>query len=466
MDQPISLGGAAQATVAYPSAIRAAAQDPRQLEELYQSARAAREASQFAAAMLDAYREQPDNLLFAAWHYRLLQERPSALRGYLSAHWRLAAGLSAALGLTYWVLSNPHWLLAPSGRGGGVPVLAVVWAPLAALALMAYLVRTTGQGLSRAVVVGAVLVAFTAYGIVLTLRLGTAGAQAAALPEQLQQTYLLLMLLHLPLLSAAAVAITLLGWRSSAESRFAFLTKGFETVGTAGVASIVGGIFVGLTYGIFAALSVELPDVVLRLLIAGGAGLIPVLAVASVYDPSLAPTEQDFRRGFGRLQVTLLRALLPLTLLVLAIYLVVIPFNFQQPFVNRDTLIVYNVLLFAIVGLLVGVMPVSADDVPAQMQRWLRVGIVVLAGLVVLIGLYALAAVLYRTSQGQLTMNRLTVIGWNVLNIALLVVVLARQARADAGSWVRSLHAALGVGTVLYVVWGAALMLALPWLFG
>jgi hypothetical protein len=468
MEQSIAHGGASATPVEYLGAIRAAANDPRRLEELYQSARAMHASGQFGADLLVAYREEPQNVLFAAWYYRLQQERPGALRAYLSAHWRVAVPLSAALGLAYWLLSDPSLLLP-----GHVPVLSVLWAPLAALALMAFLVRTTGQGLGRALALGLGLAAVTAYGILLIerpdlwlMQAGGTGISATGLQANPpEQTYLLLLVLHLPLLAAGAVALTLLGWRSTAESRFAFLTKGIEAVGTAGVASIVGGVFVGLTYGIFAALSVELPDPLLRLLIAGGAGLIPVLAVASVYDPALPPAEQEFRRGFGRLQATLLRALLPLTLLVLVIYLAVIPFNFQQPFVNRDVLIVYNGLLFAIVALLVGVTPVRGDDMPAGFERWLRLGIGALAALVALIGLYALAAVLYRTSQGTLTMNRLAVIGWNVVNIGLLALVLARLARPGPRGWLAGVHGALGIGFSVYLAWGAFLVVALPWLF-
>jgi hypothetical protein len=458
VDQPLSLGNVSPTVASYLPAIRAAASDPRQLETLYQSARAAHAAGQFTADMLAAYQDAPDNVLFAAWYYRLQQERPGALRVYLSANWRLAVALSVALALAYWLLSNPRWVLTPSAQPGAVPVFAVAWSPLAALAIMAFLVRTTGQGLQRAIVLGIALIAVTAYGILLM--------REQHVPQTaLQQSYLTLLLLHVPLLSTGAVALTLLGWRSTAESRVAFLTKGFEAVGTAGVAAIVGGIFVGLTYGIFDALTVEIPSVLLRLLIAGGAGLIPVLAVASVYDPSLAPTGQDFHRGFGRLQATLLRALLPLTLLVLVIYAAVIPFNVGAPFSNRGVLIVYTALLFAIVGLLVGVTPVRADDVPAEFGSWLRRGIIALAGVVTLIGLYALAAVLYRTSQGALTMNRLTVIGWDVVNIGLLLLVLARQTRSGTRGWVRALHMSLGVGFYVYLAWGLFLVLALPWLF-
>lgn len=41
-----------------------------------------------------------------------------------------------------------------------------------------------------------------------------------------------------------------------------------------------------------------------------------------------------------------------------------------------------------------------------------------------LVSLYASAIILYRTWQGGLTPNRLTVIGWNLINMALLVMLL------------------------------------------
>ncbi len=460
MDQPVSLSSPGIQQMHYLPAIRAAATDPRQLEELYQSSRAARAAGQFAMDMHRAYEETPENVLFAAWHYRLEHERQSAPHAYLSQHWRLAVTLSAALALAYWLLSDPRYVIA------GVPVLAVVWSPLAAVALMAFLVVTSRRGVLRAIALGLGLIALTAYGIALTHAAATSAPQTGGPgPQSPQQTYIMLMALHLPLLSAAAVALTLLGLRSTAEDRFAFLTKAYETIGTAGIASIVGGIFVGLTIGIFQALNITLADGIVRLLVLGGAGLIPVLAVATIYDPALPPTEQDFRRGLGTLLTTLLRALLPLSIVVLVAYVAVIPANFAQPFTNRDTLIVYNALLFAILGLLVGVTPVRADDVSGRLLRWLRAGILALAVLVVLISLYALAATLYRTSQGQLTMNRLTILGWNVINIAVLATVLVWQARSREGGWLRGMQMAFSVGMLLYVVWAAFVVLALPWLF-
>jgi hypothetical protein len=57
----------------------------------------------------------------------------------------------------------------------------------------------------------------------------------------------------------------------------------------------------------------------------------------------------------------------------------VIPFNFLEPYKNRDVLIVYNLMLFGIMRLLLGATPIRGDDLSPQLQKWLRMGIIAVA---------------------------------------------------------------------------------------
>jgi hypothetical protein len=162
----------------------------------------------------------------------------------------------------------------------------------------------------------------------------------------------------------------------------------------------------------------------------------------------------------------LMRVLLPLTLVLLIVYLGFIPFNFRAPLDNRNVLITYNGMLFAVIALLVGATPVRPGDVSARLGRWLRLAIVAIAALALIVSLYALGAILYRTALDRLTPNRLTFIGWNVINVGLLGLVLLLQARAKPGQWIQALKRAYRAGTVAYAVWAVAMILAIPWLFG
>ena len=233
-----------------------------------------------------------------------------------------------------------------------------------------------------------------------------------------------------------------------------------------GLLVIAGGLFTSITVGLFGALNIDLPDLVLRLFVAGGGGLIPVVATAVIYNPTVPPAGQAFDEGLSKLVALLMRILLPLTLLVLLVYLFFIPSNFRAPFEDRDVLIIYNGMLFAVVALLVGATPVDLVDISPRLGRWIRLGIIAVAALALIVSLYALAAIVYRTALDWLTPNRLTFTGWNVINIGLLLLVLIRQALARADRWVQGLHRAYSAGTVAYAVWTLVVILSVPWLFG
>ena len=83
---------------------------------------------------------------------------------------------------------------------------------------------------------------------------------------------------------------------------------------------VTGALFLGLTFGIFAVLGIQLPQDGLRRVAAWGIGAIPILALASVYDPTTAPVAQSWATGLARILRILSRLLLPLALGVLAVY--------------------------------------------------------------------------------------------------------------------------------------------------
>jgi hypothetical protein len=243
------------------------------------------------------------------------------------------------------------------------------------------------------------------------------------------------------------------------------MIKSIEVMITAGVYLIAGVAFGMITIAMFAALNVTLPDVLMRLAVAGGFGLIPIMAVATMYDPLMQPEAQDFRQGLSKFIFTMMRLLLPLTLFVLVIYLFVIPFNFMAPFNNRNLLIVYNVMQFAIIGLLIGATPLKLDDLSEKLQTWLRRGILAVAILALVVSLYALSAVVYRTAVDVITLNRLTIIGWNIINIAILAVLIYTQFAKQQPAWNERLQHVFSRSTTVYLIWSVFLTLALPLLF-
>jgi hypothetical protein len=429
----------------YLTLIDAAAANPEALERLYQAARRGGAAAAFRGAVAAAHQESPENLLYSAWYYRLHQPAVEGGTHRFAGMWTWAVPIGVVLGLAFWVFSD-----SGSSFRTNAPLLTYLAPPLVALAIVLFL--ATGGRRSLALPLAGVA-------------LGAMAVYIFLLPVSLSDSQGALILLHMPLLAWAAIGLAALGWRSSSRARFGFIIKSLEAIGTGGVFGIAGGIFAAVAIGLFEVLDISLPDIVIRLVVGLIAGLVTVFAIATVYDPSVAPDQQEFGRGFGRLLNVLMRVLLALSLIVLVIYVVAIPFNFAAPFQNRTTLIIYNVMLFGIIALLIGSTPVSTDGLSPQMQSLLRGTIIAVAALTALVSLYALAATVYRTSVGDLTMNRTTIIGWNVINIAILFALLVGQIRASRDNWAAAIQSVFAWGAIAYVIWAAVAGLVLPWLF-
>lgn len=435
----------------YQNEIQTASSSPKELEDLYQAALNVDEADMFRAALEACFKDAPNEILLSAWHYRLsAQEQVRYEEKKTSRNWKLAIPLSILTGLVFWGISDSNLLYLDQ-----IPYFFLFWAPIATLFTLIFLTFSSKDNYRHAVIMGAVLLVACIYVLLVT----------PSLSVENQQHYLLLMAIHLPLLCWIAIGLCLLWIGSDYKNRFAFLIKSIEVMITAGVYLIAGVAFGAITVGMFQAINITLPVILMRLIAAGGAGLIPVIAVASVYDPTRAPISQDFSQGLSKFITTMMRLLLPLTLGVLVIYIFVIPFNFLAPFENRDVLIVYNLMLFAIMGLLIGVTPLLTNDISPRLQIALRNGIFAVTILTILVSLYAISATIYRTSQGGITINRLTIIGWNIINICILILIIFKLLRSPRERWADTMQSVLSLGTNGYLFWTLFIILAIPLLF-
>jgi hypothetical protein len=432
----------------YTSDIQAAMNDPAQLENLYQQSVQSGQEAEFRLDLQENYEKSPDNLLLSAWHLRF--EHVPLTKSRRVTNWALAVIIGLITGLLMWAISDPTWLFLDQ-----VPYIVILWSPIAVIPALIFLSWVSKRNFLYTALVSVCLIIISAY----ILLISPAQSHSAS------RDYLVLMIIQLPLLCWIGLGIAVMKFNSSSTDRFAFLIKSIEVVIAAGVYLIFGIAFGLITIGMFAALNITPPDIIMRLIIAGGFGMIPILAVATMYDPHLLPGSQDFTLGLSRFVYTMLRLLLPLTLIVLLIYLFVIPFNFSAPYENRNLLIVYNVMQFAIIGLLVGVTPIKLDDLSHSLQSWLRRAIIAVTVLTLLISLYALSAVVYRTVMDGITLNRTTIIGWNLINIIILVALVVTQLRKSATVWHERLQNVFSKATTAYLVWSLLLVVLLPLIF-
>jgi hypothetical protein len=428
--------------------IQASINSPEHLESLYQIAKQSNEEPEFRSDLQEIYQKSPDNILLSAWHSRF--EHLPLPKPKRATNWGLALIIGIITGLILWAVSNPELIFR-----GRIPFFLLFWAPITTIPVIIFLTVISKRNYLYAgiSIIGLILASVYIFLI-------TPSDNISKSPD-----YLILMVIQLPLLCWIAMGIAVMKFKSTTSNRFAFLTKSIEVMITAGVYLIFGVAFGSITMGMFAAVNVTPPEIIIRLAVAGGFGLIPIMAIVTMYDPHVLPEVQDFSQGLSKFVFTMMRLLLPLTLVVLVIYLFVIPFNFAAPFKNRDLLIVYNVMQFAIVGLLIGATPIKLDDLSPKVQTWLRRGIIIVSILAVIISLYALSAVIYRTAIDSLTLNRTTIVGWNIINIAILGVMIYTQFAKGIAGWNERLQNVFSKATAAYLIWSIFLILALPLIF-
>lgn len=425
--------------------------EPGRLEELYQDALRRGEAHDFNSAIQAAYQQAPYDRLLAAWYYRLQAVPvPPLTQPSRAEVWRLALPFALLSGL---ILGYIFYIMGSFLNH--LPYFAFLWAPATAAVAILFLAAVAKKGYRRAIL----CIGLLAIAALYVLLIAPTQRTWHAFP------YLDQMAIHLPLLAWIAIGLTLLGLRSLIKDRFSFLIKSLEAIITAGLYLIAGIAFGVITIGLLQALSIKLPDRLVIFLAGGGIGLIAIIALASIYDPRLPPGEQDFSQGLSKFIAQMMRLLLPLTLVVLIVYALLIPFNFLEPFRNRDVLIVYNVMLFAIMGLLLGATPIRTDDLTPRLLSSLRLAILAVAGLAILVSLYAFSAILYRTFNDTLTMNRLIIIGWNMINTTILGFLFYRVWKEKSESWVENAQAVFGRSMLAYVIWDLFVIFAIPLLF-
>lgn len=453
----ITLGGT---TMSYHETIYALAENPEALEELYHDAVKVGNKKAFQQAIDDHYTNAPQNLLLAGWYHRLHYAAKQAQQFIIAWPWLLP--LAALNGLLFWWLTDVDRYMLPLVGGPNpaqdfLPVIFLWGAASTALFILVYFRLVTPKSWLVTAVSTATPLLAAAYVYFTYTETGI---------RPFQEQYLLLMVFHLPIMAWISVAAFFLTTHRDAHSRLRFLLKSLEVIVVGGIFAGVLFAFAGITIGLFDALNIEFSDGLLRLIFGGGLGMILVIAPAIMYNPTLPPQEQSFYQGVYQLISAIMQVLLPLTFLVLLVYIGFIPANFRAPFDNRDVLITYNVMLFAVVGLLVGATILRPVDISPQRDVWLRRLIIGVAILTLIVSLYALSAIIFRTINDRLTPNRLAFIGWNIVNISLLVVLLLLQWRAKAGQWLAGLYQAFSLGTAVYALWIVMLLLALPWFFG
>lgn len=437
--------------------IEEARDDPAALETLYRQALQRGQERAFKAAIAQLFEGSPEDVLLSAWACRLDLDDPSAgaaPRRRAGAgsrrHWGIAVVTSIGCGALFALFAGDKPPVPIPGEAS--PLFWIGWGPLTAVGVLVFIAAVAPEGKRPRWCAGAATVAIIA---------GLLSALAAWGRTDDTAT---LIALHLPFVAWSIVGASVtLRHADRARQFYAFIVESMEAIVAGGIYLFAGLVFGGLTVGIFAVLGLELSQDVLRVAAAFGIGVIPVLAVASVYDPASTPAEQSPATGLARILKIMTWLLLPLALGVLALYVFwFIPAYFWRPFNEREALIVYNATIIAILALLAAAVSGADDRRQRREGRVLRLATLSLGALTLLLNIYALAAMVSRTLEHGLTPNRHAVLGWNTVTLLMLAFLLARSWSVESDDWLRGFGASLARAMVLAVGWASWVVWGIP----
>ena len=373
------------------STIQRFAENPEALELTYQQVVRAGEQAAFAEAVETQYAESGANLLLAAWHYRLAYAAGEAKKRVIAWGWALPVGVLNRCLL--WLLRQQ---LPPGDKpadrpghhphAGPWPAAAPISAGLIALFLhagrqgqmgpCAGCVGWPGRGGGVRAAASSPHLAADVPGAVPELDGVTPGAFGLGRGRDRRT-----------------------GGRRETKP-LAFLVRSLEVFVVAGLLAIAGGLFTAITVGLFDALGIQLPDVVMRLCGVGGGGLIATRRRGVGLRPGRSrPREQRTDEGLSRLVALLSARCCPSRWECCWSTLAFIPFNWRGPIENRDVLADLQRHALRRGGPAGGRDAGAWGRVGREGPNWLRRGVSALAVLALLVSLYALAAIIYRTAE-------------------------------------------------------------------
>ena len=446
------------------SQIQAATRDPASqgaliLEQLYRQAVQQGQRKSFCAAIARASSSSGQSALLDAWGYRLNilplgdSVQPDRKTQSTETHlWVIAVSMSILSGIIWSILAGGKPPLPFPNQAA--PLFWLGWAPVTALLILSFLVavgRTQGQG--RTFAIAAATIAGLSF-----LSGWLAWGRKDAVP--------ILTAFHLPFLTWITIgAATTLRLQNRAIQRMSFMLKSAEALVTSGIYLAGAGVFGLLTLGIFDVLGIHFAESWISRCAALALGVLPVLAVVSIYDPRPSPAEQDFSTGPARLMRLLTRLLLTPALGVLAVYVLwFIPRYFWRPFEERAVLIVYNASLAAVVLLIILALPHLHEEISAFWRKLLRQGISAICVLALALNVYSLSALISRTLRFGISPNRHAIIGWNVVTLFMLGSIMVGQIRAGASDWAEHFRESFARSLPLAAFFALWVLLVSPWI--
>jgi hypothetical protein len=275
------------------------------------------------------------------------------------------------------------------------------------------------------------------------------------LPADNTSNTLILSCIHLPIFLWAVVGFIYVGDnKKDQQKRIDFLRYNGDLVIISGLILIAGAILTGITIGLFSVIGLDIQKFYFDYIVIFGLSAVPILGT---YITQTNPHLVD------KISPVIAKIFSPLVLITVTVYLAAILFSGKDLKIDRDFLMVLNLLL-------IGVMAIILFSVAATSKKNENpLGNLILFALsivTVIVNGIALSAILFRISAWGITPNRIAILGVNILMlINLFVVAFQIFKTVSRKSDIRGVENSIAMFIPIYILWTIIVTFVFPLLF-
>ena len=275
------------------------------------------------------------------------------------------------------------------------------------------------------------------------------------LPADNTSNTLILSCIHLPIFLWAVVGFIYVGDNSKdQQKRIDFRRFNGDLVIISGLLLIAGAMLTGLTIGLFSVIGLDIQKFYFDYIIVFGLSAVPILGTHIIQtNPHLV----------DKISPVIAKIFSPLLLITMVVYLTAILFSGKDLKIDRDFLMVLNLLL-------IGVLAIILFSVAATSKKNVNpVGNLILFALsivTVIVNGIALSAILFRISAWGISPNRIAILGVNILMLTNLLIVSFRLFKTvSKKAAIRDVENSIAMFIPIYILWSIIVTFIFPLLF-
>ncbi|GHA34407.1 DUF4153 domain-containing protein [Salinimicrobium marinum] len=244
-------------------------------------------------------------------------------------------------------------------------------------------------------------------------------------------------------------------WNNNTGKRLQFLKYNGDLVVLAALICIAGGLMTAITIGLFSLIGFSIEEWYFQNIVVFGLAAVPVVGTyLTQTNPQLV----------GKVSPVIARIFSPLVLVMLVIYLVAMLFSGNDPYRDREFLIIFNALLIGVMALVFFSIAGTSAESKRSSEIWI---LFLLSIMTIIVNSIGLSAILFRISEWGMTPNRAAVLGANGLILLNLLLVTAQLFRVITKKTdMEAVGKAIALYLPVYFLWAIVVTFIFPLIFG